>query len=156
MGYRNGVSQWYLRYHNGITLGHPAFPLPGVHLRTQSLSGMFRDFRGFMVLAGLFFALGSQRGAAAYVGTSVGPVVLKGVGAMRPMWHALHAYLLLVVAPRLPYYLLLPVLIETRAVTNGQGETNPVQSKHKPTPNSQLCTRKSKREAAPCRANPLQ
>ena len=47
-------------------------------------------------------ALGSQRGAAAYVGASVRQVILKGVGAMRHMWYALHAYLLLLVAPRLP------------------------------------------------------
>ena len=58
MGYRNGVSQWYLRYHNGITLGHSASPLPGVHLSAQSLSGMFRDFRDFTVLVGLFFRAG--------------------------------------------------------------------------------------------------
>ena len=29
MGYRNGVSQWYLRYHSGITLGDPAMAAQG-------------------------------------------------------------------------------------------------------------------------------
>ena len=87
MKYRNGVSQWGITmvsevsqwYHTGKASLPPA--------RRTSYSSS---------------ALGSQRGAAAYVGASVRPVILKGVGAMRHMWYALHAYLLLLVAPRLP------------------------------------------------------